>query len=83
MAKLNIKAFGLAAGIIWAAGIIIMGIIAMIAPGYAGGFVIILGSMYIGYKATVIGCLIGGIWGFIDAGIGGLALAWLYNKLAK
>ena len=83
MAKLDTKAFGLAAGILWGVSLIVMGIIAIIAPGYGGGFVAIVSSMYIGYKATILGCFIGGIWGFIDAGIGGLILAWLYNKLAK
>ena len=83
MTKLDVKAFGLAAGILWGASMIIMGIIAMIAPGYGGGFVLIIGSMYLGYKATILGCLIGGFWGFVDAGIGGLILAWLYNKFAK
>ena len=83
MAKLDAKAFGLAAGILWGVSLIIMGIAAMIAPEYSGGFVTTIGSLYIGYTATILGCVIGGIWGFVDAGIGGLILAWLYNKLTK
>ena len=83
MAKLDIKAFGLAAGILWGASLIIMGIIAMGAPGYCGDFVAAVGSKYVGYNATILGSIIGGIWGFIDAGIAGLILAWLYNKFAK
>ena len=83
MAKLNVKAFGLASGVLWGTSMIVMGIVAMTVPGYGGGFVRAIGSMYIGYKATALGCIIGGLWGFIDAGIGGLVLAWLYNKLAK
>ena len=83
MAKLDVKAFGLAAGILWGTSLIIMGIVAKIAPRYGGGLVATVGSMYIGYEATILGCIIGGIWGFIDAGIGGVILAWLYNKFAK
>ena len=83
MAKLDVKAFGLALGILWGASVLIMGIIAMGAPDYCGNFVAAMGTKYIGYKATILGSIIGGVWGFIDAGIGGLILAWLYNKLSK
>jgi len=82
MAKLDVKAMGLALGIIWAVAIIIMGIITMFFD-YGKGFVQAMGSLYVGYKATVPGVVIGAIWGFIDAGIFGVILAWLYNKLAK
>ena len=81
--KLNIKAFGLALGIVWAVGVMIMGIIVMIFQNYGAGFVDALGSLYIGYKATVLGVVIGGAWAFVDAGIFGLVVAWVYNKLAK
>jgi len=80
--KLNIKAFGLSLGIIWGAGILIMAITAMLF-GYGDLFVKAIGSVYIGYKATILGSIIGAIWGFIDAGIGGVVIACLYNKLAK
>ena len=79
--KLNVKALGLACGIVWSACCFCLGIMAMFNWGNA--LVDVLGSMYIGYKATVLGSIIGGIWGFFDAGIGGLVIAWLYNKLAK
>jgi len=42
-----------------------------------------MASVYLGYTPTVLGSIIGGIWGFVDAGIGGLLLAWLYNKFLK
>ncbi|MDP8216603.1 MAG: bacteriophage holin [Candidatus Kaelpia imicola] len=82
MAKLNAKALGLSLGIIWAVAAFIMGILAM-TFGYGGIFVKALGSLYIGYEATLKGSIIGAIWGFIDAGICGIIIAWLYNKLAK
>ena len=82
MAKLNVKAFGLAVGIVWGVGMFVLGIIAM-AFGYGDRFVEILSSLYIGYKATFLGSIVGAVWGFIDAGIGGIIVAWLYNKFAK
>jgi len=82
--KLNVKAFGLSLGILWGASLIIMALVAMYsANNYGAGFVSAVGTLYIGYKITIPGAIIGGIWGFIDAGIGGAILAWLYNKLAK
>ena len=82
MAKLDAKALGLAFGIIWGIALIIIGLTAM-QFNYGTSFVNALGSLYIGYKATLLGCLIGAAWGFVDAGIFGVILAWLYNKLAK
>jgi hypothetical protein len=39
--------------------------------------------MYVGYNATIVGCLIGAAWAFIDAFIGGYLLAWLYNNISR
>lgn len=82
MAKLNVKAFGIACGITWGAGILIMGIVNMF-TGWGGIWVTLMGSVYLGYKATFLGAVTGALWGFVDAGIGGLVLAWLYNKFTK
>lgn len=76
---LDVKAFGLAAGIMWGAGVFLLGLLAM-ATGFAAPMVAGLGSGYLGYDATVAGSIIGGIWGFVDAGIGGVVFAWLYNS---
>lgn len=83
MAKLDVKAFGLALGILWAASLFIMGIIARQVPGYAADFVAAVGSKYIGYAPCVKGSIIGALWGFVDACIAGLVLAWLYNLLSR
>jgi hypothetical protein len=79
---LDVKAFGLTLGIVWSVSLLIMGILAM-TVNYGVGFVNAISKLYIGYNATVAGIIIGAIWGFFDAGIGGVIIAWLYNKLAK
>jgi len=81
--KLDVKALALSLGILWGASLIIMGIIAMIAPDYADNFVEAIGSKYPGYAPTIPGSIIGGVCGFFDMGIFGLILGLLYNKLAK
>jgi hypothetical protein len=82
MMKLDIRAFGLSLGIIWAIGSFLLGILATLS-GQGKEIVDIIGSFYIGYAATIKGSLIGAVWAFIDAFIGGALLAWLYNKVAK
>jgi hypothetical protein len=79
--KLDKKAFALAGGILVALGIFIGTIIAT----YIGYGKELLGFMviYPGYSVSITGAVIGGLWGFVDAGIGCWVFAWLYNKLAK
>lgn len=82
MAKLDIKAFGLSVGIVWGLAMLALGLINM-GSHWGSGIVEVMSTLYIGYKATILGSIIGGIWGFFDAGIGGVVVAWLYNKFAK
>ena len=82
MNKLNPKAFGLAFGILWGGGVLLMGLLAL-ACSWAQPFVNVLSIMYVGYSASIVGILIGTAWGFVDAFIGGAVFAWLYNKLLK
>lgn len=80
--KLNARALGLSLGILWGAFLVLCGLLAMAAPDYCGRFVGFLGTKYLGYGASLPGAVIGGIWGFCDAGICGLLIAWLYNRFA-
>lgn len=82
MLKLDVKALGLAMGIMWGISMFLLGLLTM-ENGLGSGIEQVLATMYIGYKPTVMGSIIGGIWGFIDAGVGGMLLAWLYNRLSK
>lgn len=79
--KLNVQAFGLAAGIFWGVGVFLF---AFLAPVWGATEVIDwLAKFYLGYGSDFTGALIGGLWGFADAGIGCAIFAWLYNKLAQ
>ena len=82
MNRLDPKAFGLAFGILWGGSLVFMGLLAMVCS-WAQPFVDFLSVMYVGYSVTVVGILIGAVWGFLDGFIGGVLLAWLYNKLLK
>lgn len=80
MCGLNAPKFGLALGIMCALWMLIIGITATYA-GYGTEIVKVLGSIYIGYDLTLIGAIVGGVWGFLDGLIGGFIFAWIYNKL--
>lgn len=82
MAKLDIKAFGLACGILWAAAMFILGMMNLLLD-WGSALTELMGSVYIGYRPTFLGSLVGAVWGFVDGGVAGLLLAWLYNKIAK
>jgi hypothetical protein len=80
--KLDVKAFAIACGIIWGAAMFSIGVIDIFTSwGDAMGK--LMATLYFGYKPTLLGSIIGGLWGFMDAGIGGACLAGLYNKMVK
>ncbi len=82
MKKLDSMAMGLAFGVLWAAGVLIIGLLATF-TGYGSELIASLGTVYLGLEATLVGVVIGAVWGFVDAFIGGYVLAWLYNKFAS
>ena len=79
--RLNVCCFGLAVGVVWAAGIFFMGLLAI--DGYGAELVRMIGGLYVGYSASFVGSLIGAAWALLDGFIGGVILAWLYNKFSK
>ncbi len=81
--KLNSWALATALGILTSIAILVISIIAIKSSDYLHNVVQFLSSVYIGYDLSPIGIVLGMLWGFVDAAIGGLIFAWLYNKLAK
>ena len=55
-----------------------MGLLAHYAA-YGEGFVVAIGTLYLGYAPSIAGSVIGALIGFVDAFIGGVIVAWLYN----
>ncbi len=41
----------------------------------------VLSSLYIGYAPSFVGSVAGTVWAFADGFIGGVIVAWLYNRL--
>jgi hypothetical protein len=76
--KLSMLGLGIALGLTWAISTLILGLIAW-HWGYGMEFVKVMGSMYMGFKPTLLGSIFGGLYGFVDGFIGGILIAFFYN----
>jgi hypothetical protein len=79
--KLDRKALGLAAGILWAVCVFVCTLWVVFRGG--GEHLELLSQFYPGYSVSVVGAFLGLVYGFIDGFIGGWVLAWLYNRFAR
>lgn len=78
--KLNVKAFGLACGIVWGLGLFLLTWWIIAFDGSITGPTLI-GRLYRGYTISPVGSIVGLIYAFFDGLVGGAIFAWLYNKL--
>lgn len=83
--KLSVKAVALSAAILWALCLFMVITLNMVTDSYGSEFLSVVGSIYPGYHpgTGVPSIIIGSLYGFVDAGIGGLVFAWLYNLFTK
>ncbi len=77
---LNPKAFSLTAGIIWGLALLVLTLIS-VGTGFAAMFLNVIASIYPGYSISLLGSIIGLIYGFADASIGFYIFARIYNWL--
>ena len=78
--KLNIKAFALTCAILWGLGLFFLTWWVIAFNGSTGEHTLI-GKVYLGYTISPIGSVVGLVYAFFDALIGGAIFAWLYNKI--
>ncbi|ABX78301.1 hypothetical protein AYM02_03975 [Coxiella burnetii] len=81
-ARLGVTSFGFAVGIVWALGLLILGLFSWW-TGWGRLMVSVISSVYVGYAPTFWGTIVGVIWGFIDGFISGVILAAIYNCCAR
>jgi len=79
--KLNVKALGLASGILWGLSVFVLTLVALWRG--TGDHLGLLRGFYIGYHVSYVGSLIGLVYGFVDGALCGAIFAWLYNCFAK
>jgi len=81
IAKIDPKAFGLTSGILWGLGLFSL-TWWIIAFDGASEKPTAISKLYRGYTISPSGSVIGLVWAFFDALIGGACFAWLYNMFA-
>lgn len=80
-AKLSVKGLAISLGAVTGVSVFLLGLFAIAGRGVE--VVNAIASMYIGFKPTFLGAIVGGIYGFIDGAIGGAIIAWIYNKVVS
>jgi len=78
--KLNVKAFALTCGLIWGIGLFVLTWWIILIEGFTDDPTFI-GRIYLGYKISALGSVLGLVWAFFDGLIGGAIFAWLYNLI--
>jgi hypothetical protein len=73
----------LAIAIVWAPAVLILGVATGYTATYGHKLVEVVGSVYYGYGPGWGPALVGMAWGFVDAFIGVLIIAWIYNLLGR
>ncbi|OGF65241.1 MAG: hypothetical protein A2Y62_02345 [Candidatus Fischerbacteria bacterium RBG_13_37_8] len=81
--KINVKAFAITLGILWAGMVFSTGLLNLIWNSYAVEFVTLVKSIYPGYKAMrgFLGLITGTIYALTEGVFLGLIFGWLYNKI--
>ncbi|MBN2190278.1 MAG: hypothetical protein JW728_03610 [Candidatus Aureabacteria bacterium] len=79
--KLNVKAFALTGAILWALSMFILTWWLIMMGAEVENPTVIGKYYYVGYSISPVGSVIGALYGFVDAGIGCLVFALLYNAL--
>lgn len=82
--RISVRAFALAFGLLWAAGIAFAGLVHLAVPSYGTAYLGFASSIYPGFHgARNFGdVLVGTAWGLADGAGGGLIFGWLYNLFA-
>lgn len=80
--KVDSIRIGVAVAIVWAFGVILLGLLVSLFN-WGAPLMSVIASIYIGYAPGFVGTVIGVIWGIIDGFIGGFLVAWVYNLLPK
>ncbi|MDD5464958.1 MAG: DUF2934 domain-containing protein [Candidatus Omnitrophica bacterium] len=82
MAKLYVKGFGFACGIVAAALTLIVGVLKILFY-LECGLNKTMAMIYLDYHPTLFSVILNSVWGFIFASLIGSAIAWLYNRIIE
>ncbi len=73
---------GIAGGIVWGGCMFISTFLALYFD-WGRQFLEMMSGIYPGYQITLLGSIVGLVYGFFDAFIGLILLGWIYNRLTR
>jgi hypothetical protein len=82
MNRLDVKALMIAGGVMWSLYMLFVGWASWLI-GWGSGFVAAMASLYIGFRPTFFGGIVGAVWGFVDGALAGAIIGWVYNNVVK
>lgn len=82
MEKINIKNLALTLGILKALALFLLALISCLFS-YGNLLITTLSSVFIGYNSSLLGSIIGLIYGFVSGSVLGALMALVYNILTK
>jgi hypothetical protein len=74
--------FGIAFGVVYAVVFFLYGLLAALF-GWGAALAEVIGSFYVGFGPTLLGALVGAVWGFVIGFVFFALGAWLYNRLVE
>jgi hypothetical protein len=79
--RISLRAMTLSSAVLWGGAMLFVGLIHLAVPSYEGDFLRMMSSVYPGADtAPKLGrVLLGTLYGFVDGGIAGLLVGWLYS----
>lgn len=77
---LDAKKLGVAGGILGGLFMLVFTLVSVF-TGYAHDWLVLFSSFYPGYSVSVVGSLIGLVYGFIDGFVWLFLLGWIYNHV--
>jgi len=82
--KLSVIGLGLALGLAWALGVLLVGVVALVAPDFAvDPFRDMFNIFYPGWGKSIGETLLMTVWSFTHGFVGGFLIGFFYNIFAK
>ena len=81
--KLSVRSFAVACALLMGGGMLVMGLVNLVSPGYGRAAMEVIASVYPGYRAEpgIGNSIVGTLYAAVDGALGGALFAWLYNRL--
>lgn len=81
--KWNTNKAAITGGIVWGGCLFVLTLLSVWTGGYAKAFLEGVGGIYPGYTISLMGSVVGAVYGFFDMLVGVYITVWVYKMLGK